>query len=128
MGVGALPNLALAALRRFDVNAQGEVIPPDGFPPHRDTLMDPLTPVHMFWVQDLSPMAKLDEYGNAEKKWNYELPPQEVLRGLVQPYHITGVQGVGDITYGTQALGPVDVSKITNGGTGLVSRNFRIVP
>lgn len=127
MGVGALPNLAVSFLRRFDVD-NGRVIPADGFPPHRDSLMDPLTPVHMFWVHDLSPMAKLDEYGNAQQKWNYELPPQEVLRALVQPYHITGVQDVGDITYGTQAMGPVNVAKITGGGTGLVSRNFRIVP
>ena len=127
MGVGQLPNLVNSYLRRFDV-VDGRAVEADGFPEHRNAQMDPLLPAHMFWVQDLSPMAKLDEYGNAQQKWRYELPPQEVLRALVQPYHITGVQNVGDITYGTQALGPVNVAKITGGGTGLVSRNFRIVP
>lgn len=127
MTIGPLPNLAAAIVRRFDVQA-GRVTAADGFPPNRHPLMTPLLPQHMFFLHDLSPVAKLDRFGQAQKDWPYELPPMEVVEVLVQPYHITGVDKRTNYPFALKAIGPVDAGKILQGGKGFITDRFTVVP
>lgn len=122
-----LPNIAASIVRRFRPHAEGTMLDEVD----RNTsgpLMAPLVPNEYFRLKMLSPMAKLDDDGTPERKWNYELPPMAITAMLINAYHVPGTAPRDKFPYALKAVGPVDPNLIHRGGKGLVSENVVIVP
>lgn len=125
--MGTLPFLSVLARRRYDV-VNGQMVEPNGFPPKLPATETALIPALALTVRELSPTAKLDRIGRAIQLWRYELPPMEIMTMLIAPYHVQGAAPIDNFPYKLKAVGRVDANKIMQGGKGLVSDDYVIIP
>lgn len=120
-----LPNLCASWITRYDMRP-GDVTPTTPRP--SQGLESPLVPRTFFRLKRLSPVAKLDEVGQPQEDFPYELPPQGILRMIIAAYHPTGVMPPGLRPFKLRARGLVNFADAQAHKPGLISPDFDIIP